>query len=133
MRYPHQRVSQLLAITQMLAITQTLAKHKNNTRPCTSDCKAVTESDVQSIVSLRQLFDKTIDQFRQDLYTCDDGCPNTHIEKFSHYDPDENQFVFCTLVGHPLVCSNNSSCQSKLRILCTVATHYPRSCTSCTL
>ena len=49
--------------------------------PCTIECKAVTESEVQSIVSLRQSFDKTIDQLRQDLYKCDDGCPNTHIEK----------------------------------------------------
>ena len=93
--------------------------------PCTSECKAVTESEVQSIFSLRQSFYKTIDKLRQDLYTCADGCPNTHIERFSHYDPDENQFGFCTLAGHPLVCSNNSNCQCKLRILRAVDTHYP--------
>ena len=61
------------------------SKDKQNTMelwPCTSECKAVTESEVQSIVSLRQSFDKTIDQLRQDLYTCDDGCCNTHFEKF---------------------------------------------------
>ena len=105
------------------------SKDKKNTMeiwPCTSECKAVTESEVQSIVSLRQSFDKTIDQLRQDLYTCDDGCPNTHFEKFSHYNPDENQFVFCAIAGHPLVCSNDSNCQSKLRILRAVATHYPK-------
>ena len=94
--------------------------------PCTSECKAVTESEVQSIVSLRQSFDKTIDQRRQDLYTCDHGCPNTHFEKFSHYDPDQNLFVFCALAGYPLVCSSNSNCQSKLRILRAVAIHYPK-------
>ena len=80
--------------------------------PCISECKAITESEVQSIASLRQSLDKTIDQLRQDLYMCDDGCPNTHFEKFSHYNPDENQFVFCSLAGHPL--------------LRAVATHYPK-------
>ena len=53
-------------------------------------------------------------------------CPNTHFEKFTDYNPDENQFVFCALAGHPLVCSHNSNCQSKLRILRAVATHYPK-------
>ena len=85
--------------------------------PCTNQCKAGTEREVQSIVSLRQSFDKTL---RQDLYMCDDGCPNTH------YNPDENQFVFCALAGHHLLCSNDSNCQSKLRILHAVATHYPK-------
>ena len=61
------------------------SKDKKNSMeiwPCTSEYKAVTESEVQCIVSLRQSFDKTIDQLRHDLYTCDDGCPNTHFEKF---------------------------------------------------
>ena len=101
------------------------SKHKKNTMeiwPCTSECKAVTESEVQS----QTIVDKTIDQLRQDLYTCDDGCPNTHIETFSHCDPNENQFVFCALAGHPLVYSNDSNCQSELRILRAVATHYPK-------
>ena len=48
------------------------------------------------------------------------------LKNFSHYNPDENQFVFCALAAHPLVCSNNSNCQSKLRILRAVATHYPK-------
>ena len=43
--------------------------------PCTSECKAITESELQSTVLLRQSFDQTIDQLRQDWYTCDDGCP----------------------------------------------------------
>ena len=34
--------------------------------------------------------------------------------------------MFCALAGHPLVCSNDSNCQSKLRILRVVATHYPK-------
>ena len=29
------------------------------------------------------------------------------------------------LQGHPLVCSNNSGCQSKLRVLRAASTHYP--------
>ena len=33
--------------------------------------------------------------------------------------------MFCALAGHSLVCSNDSNCQSKLRILRAVATHYP--------
>ena len=88
--HPRQSVSQLLTTTQMLATR--IKEYSGN----------IAESEVQSI---RQSFDKTIDQLRQDLYTYDDGCPNTHFEKFSHYNPDENQFVFCALAGHPLVCS----------------------------
>ena len=34
--------------------------------------------------------------------------------------------MFRALAGHPLVCSNDSNCQSKLRILHAVATHYPK-------
>ena len=34
--------------------------------------------------------------------------------------------MFCALAGHPLVCSNYSNCQSKLRLLRAVATHCPK-------
>ena len=34
--------------------------------------------------------------------------------------------MFCAIAGHPLVCSIDSNCQSKLRILRAVATHYPK-------
>ena len=68
------------AITQMLATRNQNNKNTMEIWPCTGECKAIAESKVQSIVSLRLLFDKGIDQLRQDLYTCDDRCPNTHFE-----------------------------------------------------
>ena len=59
---------------------------------------------------------------RQDLDMCDSGCPNQHYTRvetrsFELYD------IECQ--GHPLICSNDSGCSSKLRILRAASTHFP--------
>ena len=54
-------------------------------------------------------------ELRQDLDICDSGCPNQHYTRvetrsFEHYSVERQ--------GHPLICSNDIGCSSKLRILC---------------
>ena len=52
--------------------------------------------------------------------TFDDGCPNGHYTKVVDAD---NSVVDRT--GHPIVCSNDGGCKSKLRILRAASVHYP--------
>ena len=52
------------------------------------------------------------------LDSCDSECPNQYYTKCSGGDVFEHR-------GHPLVCSNDGGCHSKLRILRTAATHFP--------
>ena len=51
----------------------------------------------------------------------DSGCPNQHYTK---YVVDTLHHTV-QLKGHPLVCSNDGGCHSKLRIIRSAATHYP--------
>ena len=68
---------------------------------------------------------------RRSLHTCDDGCPNEHYSKpvvCAGFISD-NKFPLFTPIarqGHPLVCFNDGGCTSKLRILRSAATHYPK-------
>ena len=66
--------------------------------------------------------DKPMSALRQDLDKCDSGWPNHHYTRvetrsFASYDVERQ--------GHPLVCSNDSGCSSKLRILRADSTHFP--------
>ena len=45
---------------------------------CTSECKTITTQDTEVIVSLKEDFDKPMNELRHVLETCDDGCPNGH-------------------------------------------------------
>ena len=45
---------------------------------CTSECKALTPSEVEAIVELKQSFEKPMKELRDALDSCDDGCPNGH-------------------------------------------------------
>ena len=56
-------------------------------------------------------------ELRCALESVDSGCPNQHYTK--------NVDTTLQLRGHPLVCSNDGGCHSKLRILESAATHYP--------
>ena len=53
---------------------------------------------------------------------CDSGCPNQHYtgvetRSFEHYSVERQ--------GHPLICSNDTGCSSKLRILRAASAHFP--------
>ena len=104
---------------------------------CSVECKQVTDAEVAAIVSLRAAFDAPMHDLRHALETCDDGCPHGHYTKVLELAPipvelidtmDDGRLTdYCpvALQGHPLVCSNNNGCQSKLRVLRAASTHYP--------
>ena len=62
-------------------------------------------------------FQKPMRELRCALESVGSGCPNQHYTKYV-----DNTVQ---LKGHPLVCSNDGGCHSKLRILRSAATHYP--------
>ena len=67
--------------------------------------------NVEVIVSLKEDFDRPLNELRNILDTCDDGCSNGH---------------YLDLQGHPLVCSlEDGGCMSRLRILRAASVHYP--------
>ena len=71
---------------------------------CTSECKALTLSEVEAVVELKQSFEKPMKELRDALDSCDDGCPNGH---YSVRDLDwvwVGQFGSVERLGHPLVC-----------------------------
>ena len=55
--------------------------------PCNENCKALTDSETDSIAELKEAFSKAIEEFRNALKNVDSGCTNKH-------DPQKN--------GHPL-------------------------------
>ena len=81
---------------------------------CSSECKIPTDSDVCTIIDLAAAFQKPMRELRCVLESVDSGCPNQHYTKYVD--------TTVQLKGHPLVCSNNSGCHSKLRILRSAAT-----------
>ena len=80
------------------------------------------KAEVSAIVELKDSFDKPMIELRQDLDMCDSGCPNQHytrveIRRFKHYSVERQ--------GHPLICSIDTGCSSKLRILRAASAHFP--------
>ena len=45
---------------------------------CTPECKAIDHWEVYAILELIKSFVLPVKELRQLLYTCDDGCPNSH-------------------------------------------------------
>ena len=82
---------------------------------CCSECKPLTKAEVSAIVELKDSFNKPMIELRHDLDMCDSGCPNQH---YTRVDDVKRQ-------GHPLICSNDSGCSSKLRILRAASAHFP--------
>ena len=99
--------------------SKTKTKHRKHPMKweCSSECKPLTEAEVDTIVSFKAAFENPMQEVRHTLDTCD-GCPNQHYTKVV-----EDSSV--DLRGHPLVCSNDGGCDSKLRVLRAAGTHYP--------
>ena len=99
--------------------SKTETKHQKHPMKweCSSECKPLKEAEVDTIVSLKAAFENPMQEVRHTLDTCD-GCANQHYTKVV-----EDSSV--DLRGHPLVCSNDGGCDSKLRVLRAAGTHYP--------
>ena len=69
---------------------------------------------------MKEAFAKPMQHLRYACTTFDDGCPNGHYSKVVNSD---NSVVDRT--GHPIVCSNDGVCKSKLKILRAASVHYP--------
>ena len=82
---------------------------------CSSECKSLTKTVEDAIVEIKEAFAKPMQHLRYD----DDGCPNSH---YTRVVDGGNSIVYCN--GHPIVCSNDGGCKSKLRILLAASTHY---------
>ena len=92
--------------------TDEKGQNKTVKLPCTDNCKQLTESEIKTIVELKEAFSKDVDDFRQILQDVDSGCPHKH-------EADKQ--------GHPLICyGENSGCTSSLRILRAASPHYPK-------
>ena len=86
---------------------------------CSTECKPLTNTEVDAILTLKEAFNGEIEEVRHALDTCDEGCPNGHYTKVIGLCP-------VALKGHPLVCCDvGGGCQSKLRILRAASTHFP--------
>ena len=115
-------VSTLVHVDKTASPTQPKSEQHFLRWKCCSECKSLTKAEVSAIVDLKDSFDKPMIKLRQDLDMCDSGCPNQHYTRvetrsFEHYSVERQ--------GHPLVCSNDSGCSSKLRILRAASTHFP--------
>ena len=86
---------------------------------CSSECTPLTDTEVEPILTLKAVFEKSIQEVRHALDERDSGCPNRHYSKVI-------EFSSVGLKGHPSVCSSSSGgCQSKLRVLRAAATDFP--------
>ena len=93
---------------------------------CCSECKVATKLQVDVIMTLKETFQKPMNEILNTLHTCDNGCPNQHYTKVVSKEYDNDTCSFIDLKGHPLVCSDNDTqCHSKFRILRAVSTCYP--------
>ena len=108
-------VSTMVLVDKSASPTQPKTEQQFLRWKCCSECKPLTKAEVSAIVELKDSFDKPMIELRQDLDMCDSGCPNKH---YTRVDDVKRQ-------GHPLICSNDSGCSSKLRILRAASAHFP--------
>ena len=98
---------------------------------CHSECKPLSDSEIDTILSFRAAFDLSVEEARQALAKCDYGCPYGHYTKCREFMlQDCVDCVDCVgfstveLKGHPIVC-HTGDCSSTLRILGVASTHLP--------
>lgn len=89
---------------------------------CTTECKELTDHEIECIVSVIEGFKQPIEIVREQLSKCDGNCPNIH---FYHKQTNADDSNVLPRLGHPLTCYNDNGCNSQLRILRCAAVHYP--------
>ena len=87
---------------------------------CSSECKVLTKSEVTAILNLKAEFEDPMHEVRMALQECDKGCPNMHTNKTVEL-PHK---IGLNRKDHPLICHNDSKCNSKLRIVREASVHF---------
>ena len=90
---------------------------------CSVACRHVSDDDVNTIISLKEVFQKPLVNIRKSLQYIDEGCPHGHHVKANEMNDDMVDTEHIRL-GHPLPC-NVAMCRSKLRVLRSASVHYP--------
>ena len=90
---------------------------------CSAICRSISDEDIQTIVSMKELFTKPLIELREGLQYIDEGCPHGHFVKINEMNEDMVDIERIKL-GHPLACAA-SMCHSKLRVLRSASVHYP--------
>ena len=104
-------------------------EHRYQCWECSSECKPLTDEERSAIFSLREAFNKSVEELRQVVDTSDDGCPYEHYSKTDvSYEPDSKIYSYtCVpLLGHPLMCHLDAKCKSKVRMLRAASTHHEK-------
>ena len=100
---------------------------------CTARCRQLLDSEIQSIVALKNLFSEDMAVLREGLDNVD-NCPYEHSYKQEWeipFKPKKADLPECEYIpqerkGHPLVCHLlGSKCESPLRILRTAVVLFP--------
>ena len=97
---------------------------------CTARCRQLSDSEIQSIVALKNLFSEDMAVLREGLDNVD-ICPYDKQEWEIPFKPKKADLPECEYIpqekkGHPLVCHLlGSECKSPLRILRTAVVHFP--------
>ena len=102
-----------IVANEIKADRETSKKSEPKKWECSSECKLLTKTEVDAIIAMKEAFAKPMQHLRYACTTFDDGCPNGHYTKIVDG------------TGHPIVCSNDGGCKSKLRILRAASVHYP--------
>ena len=110
-------------------IAEDIGERQKTNRPrkwrCTSECKAITSQEKESITDLKALFQQHVHKLRHGLNDVDGG-----YDVHGHYTVAldtlsvDTKKLYHDAVGHPLPCTN-SGCRSRLRILRGTAPHFP--------
>ena len=90
---------------------------------CSVACRQVSDEDVDTIMSIKTLFQKSLAEIRESLQNIDKGCPHGHHVKPNEMNDDMVDTEH-TKLGHPLACAAEM-CHSKLRVLRAASVHYP--------
>ena len=99
---------------KLTSSTKDCKKSKHSLKwKCSFLCRPLPQTEVDSIIALRQAFEKPVEQLRSVLHACDEDCPNLHFESFFvQVEQDEEDptltytyYIPRDLKGHPLVCS----------------------------
>jgi len=105
------------SLTTMMQLTKPETKDRKHTMKweCSCECKPLTETKIDSIVSLRAAFENPMQEVQHALDTSDDGRPNQHYTKVVADSERLHQRKAVTRVKLSEKCGNGSEVWSRLK------------------